>query len=126
MELIEHLAEAVIPLEKQKKIPAKPPVNLPRQKDHASLGNALTLMDLIALDNNQEIDKESLRLWAMKERDRLESNGFGDQLMEMQKAMAPIDHIFKGSWRIDMCFEYTEKSEAILQKCQGEVTKLVK
>ena len=94
LELLKHLVETVIPLEKQKKISAKPPHNLPRQKDHGLLDNAST--DLISLDNNQEIGEESLRLRAMKERDRLESNGFVDQWMEMQKATAPINDIRKG------------------------------
>ncbi len=46
--------------------------------------------------------------------------------MEMQKTTPPINDIHKGSWRIDMCFQYTEEGEAILQWCQGEVIKLVK
>jgi len=124
LELLEHLVNTVIPLAKVKEIPAEAPVSLPRRKSHGKLGDAS--VDLIALDNDREKDEESLRLRAMKERDRLESNGFGDQLMEMQKPTAPIEDIRRGPWRIDICFEYTEEGESILQWCQGKVTKLVK
>ena len=125
MELLEHLVQTVIPLASDgQHAPKEPPVNLPRRKNHGNLGDAAA--DLIALDSNRQAEEENLRLRAMKERDRLESNGFRDQLMEMQEATAPINTIKKGSWQINMCFEYTDEGESILQWCQGKVTKLFK
>ena len=119
LELLKHLVETVIPMadDGKHKVPKDPPVNLPCRKNHGPLGDPSA--DLLALDNNCEANKQSLRLRAMKERDRLESNGFGDQMMEMQEATPPIEKIQHGKWRIDMCFEYTDGGESVLHWCQA-------
>ena len=114
-ELLEHLINNVIPINRTP--PAEPPVTLPRRKDHGTIGDDSA--DLIALDNNKTAREQRIRLNGMKERERLEDIGFGDELMEMQEATPPIDKLRKGLFKIDMCFEYTEEGETILQWCQG-------
>ena len=122
VELLEHLVEKVIPIKKTP--PKEAPFNLPCRRDYGGIGD--DSVDKIALDNNKTAEEQRIRLQGMKERDRLESLGFGCQLMEMQRPTAPLDEIRSGSFRIDMCFEYTDEGESILQWCQGKVTKLVK
>ena len=46
--------------------------------------------------------------------------------MEMQEVIPPMNKMRKGKFRIDMCFDYTEGGESILQWCQGTVTKILK
>ena len=122
LELLEHVINNVQTIKKTP--PSQPPVRLPRRKDHGTVGT--NSADLIALDNNKLAKEERVRLNGMKERDRLELAGYGDQLMEIQKATPPIDKMGRGSFRIDMCFDYTEGGESILQWCQGTVTKMLK
>lgn len=62
----------------------------------------------------------------MKKRDQLESDGFGDQLMEMQEVPCPVKRVCKRGFRIDVCYEYMDDSQQMLQWCQGRVKKLIK
>ena len=56
----------------------------------------------------------------MKDRDRLESVGFGDKLIEMQEVNWPVDKILKGGFRLDMCFQYQDDDrDQSLLWCQG-------
>lgn len=83
--------------------------------------------DLEELDNSN-IDKATeVRIQAMAKRDELESNGFGDQLMEIQEASCPgVDKLKTGKFKIDMLFQYDEDNEAVLSWCQGTVTKVIR
>jgi hypothetical protein len=63
-------------------VPDKPPINLPKRPDELKLGTKSE--GLIDLDNTSLAKEDRIRIEAMKEGDRLESIGFGDQLMEMQ------------------------------------------
>ena len=122
LELLEHFISIVLRIKKA--VPSQPPVRLPRRKDNGTIGT--NSVDLIALDNNKLAKEERIRLNGMKERDRLELAGYGDQLMEMQEVIPPMNKMRKGKFRIDMCFDYTEGGESILQWCQGTVTKILK
>ena len=47
--------------------------------------------------------------------------------MEMQEYSWLLSTILrKGPFKIDMCFEYTEDGEVVLQWCQGTVVKLLR
>ena len=49
--------------------------------------------------------EERVRLNAMIEKYRLEDSGYGDQLMEMQENLWPLERIRNGTFeKIDMCF----------------------
>ena len=56
----------------------------------------------------------------------MEDNGFGDQLLEMQKLTWPVEALRSASFNIDKLFEYKEGDEYVLQWCQGTVKKLIR
>ncbi len=92
----------VIPLQDTKEIPDKPPLDLPKRPDNLALGTKSA--GLIELDDSLLQQGQQIRIKAMKERDRLESNGFGDQLNELQETSWPVEQILKLGFKIDMCF----------------------
>ena len=113
----------VIPLELSKSIPTHPPVELPKRPDELTLGTKSA--GLIDLDNSLLEKEHAVRISAMKERDRLESNGLGDQLNEMQSATWPVQKILAGRFKIDMCFCYQDdEGNETLQWCQGIVVQI--
>jgi hypothetical protein len=123
--LLEHLVKVVIPLANTKPDPKEPPVGIPtRSNQKYKLGAKSEA--LIELDNSTLSEKEQIHLDAMKDRDRKESEGFGDQLMEMQETSWPLERIRKGYFKIDMCFDYKDNGESMLQWCQGTVVKVLK
>lgn len=123
-ELLKHLVETVIPLKDSKSVPEEPPIDLPTRPDLKLIGTKSA--DLVRLDNSVLAREERIRLEAMIERDRLEDQGCGDQLMELQEVSWPLEKIRGGSFRIDMCFEYTDDGETMLQWCRGIVKKVLK
>ena len=55
------------------------------------------------------INKEQwIFLNALKERDRLEESGFGDQLNEIQESIWPVEQILAGCFKIEMCCTYRD------------------
>jgi hypothetical protein len=87
-----------------KLVPCEPPVNLPKRPDEFSLGTkSVPPLELDACLINKE---HQIRLNALKERDRLEESGFGDQLNEMQESNWPVERILAGGFRIEMCWTY--------------------
>ena len=122
-ELLEHLVKVVITLEISKSIPTHPPVELPKRPDGLTLGKKSA--GLIDLDNSLLEKEHAVQISAMKERDRLESNGLGDQLSEMQSATWPVQKILAGRFKIDMCFCYQDdEGNETLQWCQGIVVQI--
>ncbi len=79
------------------------------------------MADLIQIDNGALAREERIRLNAILEQDQREISGFGDQLMEMKQTSWAIDKIWKGSFKIDMCFAYGDEDGEILKWCQGTV-----
>jgi hypothetical protein len=65
------------------------------------------------------------RLKALRKRDSLEENGFGDELAEMQQTVWPVKLLQDKGFNIDMLFEYQDKNGPTLQWCQGEVVEIV-
>ena len=83
--------------------------------------------DLVEIDNKKQAKEYLVRLNAMIERDRLENQGYGDQLMEVQEFLWPVERIRNGTFKkLDMCFSYEHDGEKMLQWCQGEITEVVK
>ena len=123
-ELLQHLVNIVIPLQQTEIVPSETPVHLPTRTNNWTIGTKSA--DLIALDNSSLAQVQRVRLNAMLERDQLESNGYGDQLMEMQEFSWPLEKIRKGLFKIDMCFKMVDGGERMLQWCQGTVVKLIK
>ena len=123
-ELLEHLVTNVIPLQDTKEIPDKPPLDLPKRPDNLALGTKSA--GLIELDDSLLQQGQQIRIKAMKERDHLESNGFGDQLNELQETSWPVKRILKLGFKIDMCFLYRDdEGNEMLQWCQGVVERIV-
>ena len=114
----------MIPLQQTEIVPSEPPVHLPTRTNNWTIGTKSA--DLIALDNSSLAQVQRVRLNAMLERDQLESNGYGDQLMEMQEFSWPLEKLRNTLFKIDMCFEMVDGGELMLQWCQGTVVKLIK
>ena len=123
-ELLQHLINVVIPLQQTEIVPSEPPVHLPTRTNNWTIGTKSA--DLIALDNSSLAQVQRVRLNAMLERNQLESNGYGDQLMEMQEFSWPLEKLRNTLFKIDMCFEMVDGGELMLQWCQGTVVKLIK
>jgi hypothetical protein len=62
----------------------------------------------------------------MVEQERLEDNGFRDKLMEMQKALWPIERLKAKDFAIDMLFEYEDEDGSTLMWCQGKVVDFIR
>jgi hypothetical protein len=123
-ELFEHFVTKVIPMEATHAVPDKPPINLPKRPDELKIGTKSA--GLIDLDNTLLAKEDRIRIEAMKERDRLEGNGFGDQLMEMQESSWPVERILDDGFKIDMCFEYRDdEGTKMLQWCRGVIESII-
>ena len=120
-QLLEHLVTVVIPLQQIKEVPDHPPYDLPSRPDMVQLGTKAA--DLAKLDESKADKETEARAKAMERREELESEGFGDQLSELQEANCPIEAIKSGRFNIDMLFIY---GEGELSWCQGVVTKVLK
>ena len=116
---------AVIPLQSVKLVPCEPPVNLPKRPDEFSLGTksaALLELDTCLIDKEHQIC-----LNALKERDRLEESGFGDQLNEIQESSWPVEQILAGGFKIEMCWTYRDdEGNETLNWCRGVVDSIVR
>ncbi len=62
----------------------------------------------------------------MVERERLEDDGIGDELMEMQEILWPIQRLRAKDFAIDMLFEYEDDDGSSLVWCQGRVVAFIK
>jgi hypothetical protein len=49
---------------------------------------------------------------AMVERERLEDSGIGDELIEMQQVLWPVERLMVHDFVIDMLFEYEDDDES--------------
>ena len=75
----------VIPLKYKMKVPMEAPVDVPTRQKVATLGTRAN--DVIELDNKTDNAETRMRLNAIKERERLEDNGYGDRLQDYQDIM---------------------------------------
>ena len=107
-------------MQNKKTIPSEPPVNLPKCKDIA-LGT--TSAAVVELDNKLASKEEQIRVNATKEKDGLESEGFGEIVAEVQQITWPIERIFSGEeFLIHMCFHCTDGT---LQWYRGHIESVV-
>ena len=64
--------------------------------------------------------EKQIRSSVIKEWDRLEYLGYGDQLGEIQETIQPVEIILKGDFNIEMCFSYCDNEcSKTLQWCCG-------
>jgi hypothetical protein len=63
---------------------------------------------------------------AMVEREKLEDSGIGDELMEMQQVLWPVEQLRSIDFDIDMLFEYEEDDVSTLMWCQGKVVEFIR
>ena len=63
---------------------------------------------------------------AMAEQERLEDDGIGDELMEMQEILWPIKRLQGKDFAIDMLFEYEDDNGSMLVWGQGRVVAFIK
>lgn len=76
-----------------------------------------------ALDGKVERKVERVVTNAMQEKNRLEEEGFGDQLAEIQQTSWPLDRIVSGKeFLVDMCFHCRDST---LQWYRGRIDSVV-
>jgi hypothetical protein len=123
-ELMEHFVKVVLPLDNTEVVPTAPPMNLPGLPSLPTLGTVAH--DVNALAERNDDAGLQLRINAMVERERLEDNGIGDELMEMQEMLWPIERLRAKDFAIDMLFEYEEDDGSTLMWCQGKVVDFIR
>jgi hypothetical protein len=111
------LVMVVIPLGLPKSIPTRPTVELQKHLDEWTLGTKLA--GSIDFDQSLLEKEHAVKINAMKERARLESNGLGDQFNKIQETIWSAWKILAGGFKIDLCFCYQEdQGNEIIQSCQ--------
>ena len=115
--------EHYIPLSKRK-IPKRPPVELPPPPKAYKLGTKSA--DLEALEASALDTEEEFRLKCLIDRDKWETEGQSDQLSEMQEVTWPLKRIKKGNFKTEMCFDMIEDGQPVLLWCTGVITKILK
>ncbi len=109
-ELMEHFVKAVLPLATTRMaVPDAPPINLPGLPPLPALGTVAH--DISALEDtndNAGVQFRIFRMNAMKERERVEDSGIGNELMEMQQVIWPVEWLRVKDFSIDMLFEYKD------------------
>ena len=123
IELLDHFVKVVLPLADIKTVPAEPPLELPGLPNICRLGTRAK--DCIDLENSLHSEDRDFRMQALRERERLEDNGFGDQLMEMQQTLWPIESLRTPGFKVDKLFEYKVGDDYALQWCQGKVIEYI-
>jgi hypothetical protein len=101
-QLFEHLVSVVIPLQQTKSIPTEPPLNFRKHHDELTLGTKSA--GLVELDNSMLQQRQQIRINAMKEREFCYSNGFWDQLNEIQETSWPVERILRGGFKLTCAF----------------------
>ena len=125
-ELLNDLITVVIPLQDSLPIPTKPPISIPkRAADDLVLGTKSA--GLVVLEGKLMDKEEQIRTNALNERARLEAEGKGDQVYEMQETSWPLERILAGSFKIDMCFSCTDDGgNQFVNWFQGVVSRVLK
>ena len=124
-ELFDHFVTVVLPLADTHEVPDEPPLKLPGLPTNLKrLGTRA--QDCVDLAKELGSQERKFRLDALRKRDQLEENGFGDQLSEMQQLIWPVEKLRSAGFKIDKLFEYKDGDENVLQWCQGTVKKLVR
>ena len=88
-ELMEHFVKVVLPLANTEVVPDAPLMNLPGLLSLLALGTAAH--DITALEELNKSAGLQLRMDAMVERERLEDSVIGNELMETQHVLWPVE-----------------------------------
>ena len=123
-ELMDHFVKVVLPLANSEVVPDASPMNIPGLPSLPALGTVAH--DISALEENNDKAGLQLRMDAMVEREKLEDSGIGDELMEMQQLLWPVEQLRSIDFDIDMLFEYEEDDGSTLMWCQGKVVELIR
>ena len=123
VELLDHFVKVVLPLADTKEVPTEPPLELPGLPEMCRLGQRA--QDCIELEKTLKSEDSDFRLRALREREKLEENGFGDQLMEMQQTLWPLESLRTSDFKVDKLFECTIDDEPDLQWYQGKVVEYI-
>jgi len=121
--LLDHFIKVVLSLTDTKEVPAEPPLELLGLPNICRLGTRAR--DCVELEKALNSEGRDFRMQALQERERLEDNGFGDQLMEMQQTLWPVELLRTLRFKIDKLFEYKIDDDYALQWCQGKVTEII-
>jgi hypothetical protein len=105
------------------------PMNLPTRPSLPTLGTKAS--DIIEMDSQSTQQNIQLQMDAYyRERERLEEEGIGDQLSELQQNSWKIfdgKKLKSSPWGIDMLCEYVDdECEPTYVWCQGKVVELVR
>ena len=104
-------------------MPDVPPMNLPGLPSLPALGTVAH--NITALEETNDSAGLQLRMDAMVERERLEDSGIGDELMEMQQVLWPVERLRAKDFVIDMLFEYEDDDGSTLMWCQGKIVDFI-
>jgi len=88
---MEHFVKVVLPLQNTEVVPEVHPMNLPGLPTLPALGTVAH--DITTLEDQNNNAGLQLQINAMVERERLEDDGIGDELMEMQEILWPIKRL---------------------------------
>ena len=55
----------------------------------------------------------------------MEDDGYGDELMEMQQTLWPLEALRSSDFSLDKIFDYKVGDQLTLQWCQGKITKFI-
>jgi hypothetical protein len=116
--------KVVLPLANTKVVPDAPPMNLPGLPSLPALGTVAH--DITALEETYDNAGLQLRMDAMVERERIEDSGIGDELMEMQQVLWPVEWLRAKDFVIDMLFEYKDDDGSTLMWCQGKIVDFIR
>ncbi len=123
-ELMEHFVKVVLPLQNTEVVLEAPPMNLPGLPTLPALGTVAH--DITTLEEENNNVGLQLRINAMVERERLEDDGIGDELMEMLETLWPIKRLRAKDFATDMLFEYEDDDGSTLVWCQGRVVDFIR
>jgi hypothetical protein len=121
---MDHFVNLVLPLDSTLTVPYSPPLNLPGLPVLPQLGTVAH--DVTNLKKACTTASLQFRTDAMLEREMLEDSGFGDQLMEMQEILWPIEQSRAKHFAIDMLFELLGDKVLMLMWCQGRVIDFIR
>lgn len=121
-ELANHLKDGIIQKHKGRKIPKKPPVDLPTRKDLPIVGSLSP--DIVRLDAKKTKEEIKLMEAAEKLMKELEEKGLGDRIADMQQKSAPkVDTTLVGQ-RIEVLSKYLIDGEWEFVWAKGKVVGL--
>ena len=114
----------MLPIAETNTVPDKPSVELPGLPKLYRLGTRA--QDCIDSEHELKEVSTEFRLRAMKKREQLEDEDYGDKLAELQQTLWPVELLRSGDFLLDKPFEYKVEDQLTLHRCQGKVTKFIR